>query len=126
LKKSEIRLAVLVIISKKSRARNRTIAAISLREIKNGLRKYYNKDLTERHILNVIRDLEKIVVNEKDPRNHRRTLYRINPTFIEEITLTLIKLNNEKLHTNNLLKGLLCVPLLSIEKKKFLVIDHEH
>jgi hypothetical protein len=126
LKKSEIRLGVLAIISKKSKERNRTIAAISLREIKEGLSKYYNKDLTERHILNVIRDLEKIVVKEKDPRNHRRTLYRINPTFTEEVTLTFIKLNNEKLHTNNLLKGLLCVPLLSVEKKKFLVIDREH
>jgi len=77
--KSETKLAVLVIIVKKSRKLNQTIAAISIQGIKRGLKKYYDKDLTERQILNVIRSLGRIVVKEKDPRNHRRTLYRINP-----------------------------------------------
>jgi len=80
--KSETKLAVLSVIIKKSRKLNQTIAAASIRQIKAGLKKYYNKDLTERQILNVIRTLGRIVVKEKDPRNHRRSLYRINPNSI--------------------------------------------
>lgn len=124
--KSETKLAVLVIIVKKSRKLNQTIAAISIQGIKRGLKKYYDKDLTERQILNVIRSLGRIVVKEKDPRNHRRTLYRINPSAVEEITFTLVKLNNEEARKNNDLDGLLCYPFSSIEKKKFLAISHKH
>lgn len=123
--KSEIILAVLAVISKKSRERNRTIAAASLREIKNGLKKHYNKDLTERYILNMIRSLGKLVIKEKDPRNHRKSLYRINPNFVKEATLTLVELNNEKTQKNNELEGLLYSPILNMEKKKFLVINHK-
>lgn len=124
--KSETELAVLSIIIKKSRKLNRTIAAASIRQIQSGLKKYYNKDLTERQILNVIRSLGRIVVKEKDPRNHRRTLYRINPNSVEEATITIVKLNNKKTHKNNYFEGTLCYPLLSTEKKKFLAIGHKH
>jgi hypothetical protein len=124
--KSEIIMAVLAVISKKSRELNRTIAAASLREIKTGLKKHYNKDLSERHILNMIHSLEKLVIKEGDPRNHRRSLYRINPNFVEEATtLTLVKLDNEQAHNNNDLEGILYSPLIKIEKKRFLVIDHK-
>jgi len=122
--KSEITIAVLAVISKKSRDRNRTIAATSLREIKNGLKNHYNKDLTQRHILNVIHSLEKLVIKEKDPRNHRRSLYRTNPNFVEEVTLTLVKLNNNKEH-NNEFEGILYSPLVKTGKQRFLVFDHK-
>lgn len=121
--KSEIIIVVLAVISKKSREQKRTIAATSLREIKNGLKKHYNKDLSERQILNVIHSLGKLVIKEKDPRNHRRSLYRTNPTFVEEATLTLVKLNNDKDHKSNDFEGILYSPLVKTEKKKFLVID---
>jgi len=124
--KSETNLAVLSILIKKSRTLNQTIAATSIRQIKAGLKKCYNKDLTERQILNVIRCLGRIVVKEKDPRNHRRSLYRINPNSVEEATITLVKLNNKKTHKNNNFEGMLCYPLLSIKKKKFLAICHKH
>jgi len=90
------------------------------------LKKNYNKDLSERHILNVIRSLGKIVVKEKDPRNQRRTLYRINPSAVEEMMITLIKLNNETGHKNNSFEGILCYPFSSTEKRKFLAISHKH
>jgi hypothetical protein len=124
-KKSEVIIAVLAVISKKSRERNRTIAVASLREIKNGLKKHYNKDLTERYILNMIGSLGKLVIKEKDPRNHRKSLYRINPNFGKEATLTLVKLNNEKTQKNNEFEGILYSPIVNTEKKKFLVINHK-
>ena len=124
--RSETKLAVLAVILRKSRKLNQTIAATSIQGIKRGLKKYYDKDLTERQILNVIRSLEKIVVKEKDPRNHRKTLYRINPSLVEEITFTLVKLNHEKAHKNNGLDGILYYPVLGMEKKKFLAISHKH
>jgi len=124
--KSETKLAVLAVILRKSRKLNQTIVAISIQEIKRGLKKYYDKDLTERQILNVIQSLGKIVVKEKDPRNHRKTLYRINPCSVEEITFTLVKLNNEKAHKNNGLNGILYYPFSSTKKKKFLAISHKH
>lgn len=120
---SEIKIAVLAVISKKSKGWNRTIAAASLREIENELKKYYHKEVTERHILNVIRDLGRIVLKEKDPRNHRKTLYKTNPRFVEEVALTLIKLDNEKVHRIKRFEGILYYPLVSTEKKKFLVIN---
>jgi hypothetical protein len=123
-KKSEIIIAVLAVISKKSRERKRTIAAASLREIKNGLKKHYNKELSERQILNVIHGLGKLVINEKDPRNHRRSLYKTNPTFVEEVTLTLVKLNSDKGHKSKNFEGILYSPIVKTEKKKFLVIDN--
>ena len=124
--KSETKLAVLAVILQKSRKQNQAIAAISIRQIKAGLKKYYNKDLSQRQILNVIQSLEKIVVKEKDPRNHRRTLYRINPSKVEEMVITLIKLNNETGHKNNSFEGILCYPFSSTKKKKFLAISHKH
>ena len=124
--KSETKLAVLVVILQKLRKQNQAIAAISIRQIKAGLKKYYSKDLSQRQILNVIRSLGKIVVKEKDPRNHRRTLYRINPSAVEEMVITLIKFNNETGHKNNSFEGMLCNSLLSAEKKKFLIISHKH
>lgn len=123
LKTSESILAVLAIISKKSRDRTRTISATSLREIKNELKKYYAKDLTERQILNVIRALGEIVIKENDPRNHRRSLYRTNPKFVEDVTLTVVTLNSDKEHKNNDFEGILYSPLAKTEKKKFLIID---
>jgi hypothetical protein len=66
--------------------------------------------------------LEKIVIKEKDPRNHRRSLYRTNPNFIEEVTLTLIKLNKEENQSKDF-EGILYAPLVKTDKKKFLVID---
>ena len=124
--KSETKIAVLAVIIEKSRKLDQAIAAASIRQIKAGLKKYYNEDLSERQILNVIRGLGRIVVKEKDPRNHRRTLYRINPNSVEEATITLVKLNNKKTHKNNNFEGILCYPLLSTEKKKFLAIGHKH
>jgi len=117
---------VLAVIIEKSRKLDQAIAAASIRQIKAGLKKYYNKDLTERQILNVISGLGRIVVKEKDPRNHRRTLYRINPNSVEEATITVVKLNNKKAHKNNSFEGILCYHLLSTEKKKFLAIGHKH
>ena len=90
---------------------NQTIAATSLRQIKNELKRHY-KDLTERYILDVIRSLGRLVVKEKDPRNGRRSLYRINPRLVKEATITLVKLNNEKAYKNNDFEGILCYPLL--------------
>jgi hypothetical protein len=124
--KSEIKMAVLAVISKKSMRRNRTIAATSLGEIKNDLKKYYHKDLTERHILNVIRELGRIIIKEKHPRNTRRTLHRINPRFVEEAALTLVKLGNCRAHKNHEFEGILCSPLVSTQKQKFLVINSRH
>lgn len=124
--KSETKLAVLAVILQKSRKQNQAIAAISIHQIKAGLKERYNKDLTERQIHNVIQSLGKIVVKEKDPRNHRRTLYRINPNSIEETVITLVNLNNttEDKHTN--LEGILCCPFSSTNKKKFLAIMHNN
>jgi hypothetical protein len=34
---------------------------------RNGLKKHYNKDLTERYILNMIRSLGKLVIKERTP-----------------------------------------------------------
>lgn len=125
--KSDTKLAVLSVILQKSRKQNQAIAAISIRQIKAGLKKTYNKDLSPRQIRNVIQSLRKIVVKEKDPRNHRRTLYRINPSAIEEMVITLIKLNNETGHKNNSFEAILCCyPFSSTEKKKFLAISHKH
>ena len=115
---SEMILAVLAVISKKSRERDRTIAATSLQEIEEGLKKYYSKDVTERHILNVIRCLGNLVIKEKDPRNHRRSIYRTNPNFVEEVTLTLVKLTNEQEHASKF-EGILYAPLVKQTKKNF-------
>jgi Glu-tRNA(Gln) amidotransferase subunit E-like FAD-binding protein len=124
--KSETKLAVLAVILRKSRKQNQAIAAISKPQIKAGLKKYYNKDLSERQILNVVRSLGKIIVKEKDPRNHRKNLYRINPSAIEEMMITLVKLNNETGDKNNIFDAILCYPLSSTEKKRFLAISHKH
>ncbi|MFQ6065394.1 MAG: hypothetical protein ACE5L6_07960 [Candidatus Bathyarchaeia archaeon] len=119
----EIKMAVMAVISKRSKGRDRTIAAASLREIKNDLKKNYLKDVTERQVLNVIRDLGKIVVKERDPRDRRRTLYRINPNVVEEAILTLIKLDDEKAYGHDGYEGILYDPPPSPEKAKFLAID---
>ena len=124
--KSETKLAVLAVILQKTKKQNQAITAISLRQIKAGLKKHYDKDLSQRQILNVIRSLGKIVVKEKDPRDHRKTLYRINPNAVKEMVITLIKLNNETENENNNIEGILSYPLLSSEKKKFLAIGHKH
>ena len=124
--KSETKLAVLAVILQKTKKQNQAITAISIRQIKAGLKKQYDKDLSERQILNVIRRLGKIVVKEKDPRDHRKTLYRINPSAVKEMVITLIKLNNETENENNNIEGILSYPLLSSEKKKFLAIGHKH
>lgn len=124
--KSETKLTVLVVILRKSRKRNQTISATSIQEIKSGLKKYYDKDLSKRQILNVVRSLGRIVVKEKNPHDHRKTLYRINPNLVEEITFTLVKLNNEKANENNGIDGILYTPIASIEKKKFLAVSHKH
>jgi hypothetical protein len=105
----EIKMAVLAVISKRSKGRDRTIAAASLREIKNDLEKNYLKDVTERQVLNVIRDLGKIVVKEKDPRDRRRTLYRINPSMVEETILTLVKLDDQKAYGHDSYEGILYI-----------------
>ena len=120
----EIKMAVMAIISKRSKGRDRTIAAASLREIKNDLKKNYLKDVTERQVLNVIRDLGKIVVKERDPRDRRRTLYRINPNLVEEAILTLIKLDDDKAYGHDGYEGILYDPPPSPEKTKFLAIDY--
>jgi len=124
--KSDTKLTVLAVILQKSRKQNQAITAISLRQIKAGLKKHYDKNLSERQILNVIKSLGKVVVKEKDPRDQRKTLYRINPNAIEEMVITLIKLNNETEHTNNNIEGILSYPFSSTQKKKFLAIGHKH
>lgn len=124
--KSDTKLATLAVILQKSRKQNQAITAISLSQIKAGLKKHYDKDLSERQILNVIRSLGKVVVKEKDPRDQRKTLYRINPNAIEEMVITVIKLNNETVHTNNNIEGILSYPFSSTEKKNFLAIGHKH
>lgn len=105
----EIKMAVLAVISKRSKSRVRTIAAASLREIKNDLEKNYLKEVTERQVLNVIRDLGKIIVREKDPRDRRRTLYRINPSVVEEAILTLVKLDDQKAYGHDSYEGILYI-----------------
>ncbi|HDQ05587.1 MAG TPA: hypothetical protein ENN36_02545 [Candidatus Bathyarchaeota archaeon] len=67
-----------------------------------------------------------MVVKEKDPRDQRKTLYRINPNAIEEMAITLIKLNNENEQLNNSIEGILSYPFSSTEKKKYLAIGHKH
>ena len=124
--KSETKLAVLAIIFKKSRKRNQTITAFSIHQIKAELKHAYNKDLSERQILSVIQNLGTLIIKEKDPRNHRRTLYRINPNKVEEMIVTLIKLDNENGQKIDSFEGILCYPLLSNNKKKFLAISHRH
>jgi hypothetical protein len=124
--KSETKFVVLMVILQKSRQQNRIVSATSIKEIKTGLKRYYDKDLTERQILNVIQSSGKIVMKEKDPRNHRRTIYKINPNLVEEVTFTLVNLNNEKAHKSNRIDGILFYPLSSIEKKKFLAISHKY
>jgi hypothetical protein len=119
----EIKMAVMAVISKRSKSRDRAIAAASLREIRNDLKKNYLKDVTERQVLNVIRDLGTIVVKEKDPRDRRKTLYRINPIMVEEAILTLIKLDDEKAYGHDGYEGILYDPPQSLEKAKFLAID---
>ena len=105
----EIKMAVLAVISKRSKGRGRTIAAASLREIRNDLKKNYLKDVTKRQVLNVIRDLGKLVVREKDPRDRRRTLYRINPNVVEEAILTLVKLDDQKAYGHDSYEGILYI-----------------
>jgi hypothetical protein len=78
--------------------------------------------VTERHILNVIRCLGNLVIKEKDPRNNRRSIYRTNPNFVEEVTLTLVKLTNEQADDSKF-EGILYAPLIKTDKEKFLVID---
>ncbi len=124
--KSETKLAILAVILQKSRKQNQAISASSIYQIKSGLKKQYDKDLSERQILNVLKSLGKIIVKEKDPRDHRKTLYRINPNAIEEIVITLIKLNNENEQINNNIEGILSYPFLSTQKKKVLAIGHKH
>jgi hypothetical protein len=119
----EIKMAVLAVISKRSKGRDRAIAAASLREIKNDLKKNYLKDVTERQVLNVIRDLGNIIIKERDPRDRRRTLYRINPNLVEEAILTLIKLDDERAYGHDGYEGILYDPPPSPEKAKFLAID---
>ncbi len=121
---SETKLTVLTVILRKSRKQGQTIAATSIQEIKNDLKKYYDKDLSERQILNVTQSLKRIVIKEKDPRDHRKTLYRINPNAIKELSFTLVKLNNENKHNDDFVDGILYYPISSVEKKRFLAISH--
>lgn len=116
-------MAVMAVISKRSKGRDRAIAAASLREIRNDLKKNYLKDVTERQVLNVIKDLGRIVVKGEDPRDRRRTLYRINPNLMEEAILTLIKLDDGKAYGHDGYEGILYDPPPSPEKAKFLAID---
>lgn len=124
--KSATKLAVITVILQKSRKQNQAITAISLRQIKSELKKQYDKDLSERQILNVLRSLGKIVVKEKDPRDQRKTLYRINSNAMEEKVITLIKLNNKTGSSNKNIEGILTSPFSSTEKEKFLAIVHKH
>lgn len=124
--KSETKLAVLAIIFQESRKQNQTIAATSISQIKAGLKKFYNKDLSQRHILHVIQSLGKIILKEKDPRDQRKTLYRINPSVVEEMMVTLIKLNNESKHESTNFDWILCEPFSPTDKRKFLGISHKH
>lgn len=119
----QTKIAVLAVISKRSRAPGRTIAAASLREIKNDLKKNYLKDVTEKQILNVIRDLGNLVVRETDPRDRRLTLYRINPNLVEEAILSLIKLDDGKAYAHDGYEGIVYDPPLSPKEAKFLAID---
>lgn len=120
----QTKMAVLAVISKRSKAPGRTIAAASLREIKNDLKKNYLKDITEKQILNVIRDLGNLIVRETDPRDRRLTLYRINPNMVEEAILSLIKLNDEKAYVHDGYEGIVYDPPLSPKEVKFLAIDN--
>jgi len=119
----QTKMAVLAVISKRSKAPGRTIAAASLREIKNDLKKIYLKDVTEKQILNVIRDLGNLIVRETDPRDRRLTLYRINPNMVEEAILSLIKLDDEKAYAHDGYEGIVYDPPPSPKEVKFLAID---
>lgn len=88
--------AVLSIISRRSREPDATLAAASLREIQNDLTKYYQKDLNENWILKTIQGLGELVIRETDPRDRRRTLYRINPEKADRSIMNLVKLNGDK------------------------------
>jgi len=119
----QTKMAVLAVISKRSKAPGRTIAAASLREIKNDLKKNYLKDVTEKQILNVIRDLGNLIVRETHPRDRRLTLYRINPNMVEEAILSLIKLDDEKAYVHDGYEGIVYDPPSSPKEVKFLAID---
>lgn len=127
--KSDSLLAILCIICKKSCDKRKTISATSLDEIKNELKRCYNKEFTERHILSELRLLGKLIIKEKDPRNHRRSLYKVNPIFVEEEYLTLVALNKNickkgKNQDNNF-EGVLQTPLLADQKLKFLAFNKQ-
>lgn len=126
MQESESKLAVLMVIFKKTRQNKQVISAISIRELQGGLKKNYGKELSQRQILNIFRSLGKIIVKEKDPRDNRRTLYRINPYFIDEKIITLIKLDGESGTENNNVEGILTYPFSSTKKKKYLAVSHAY
>jgi len=116
------RIAVLAVISKRSQSRGQAIAAATLREIRNDLKKHYLKSLSKRQVLNVIREMGSVIVKEPDPRDGRRTLYRINPNLVENRFLSLIKLDQEKAYVHDGYEGILYDPPTP-GGFKFLAID---
>ena len=94
--RARAKTAVLRIISQRSKGRRGVIAAATLREIQNDLKKIYDIGLTERQILNHIREWEDLIIRETDPVNRRRTLYRINPERVDEHIFTTVKMDDVK------------------------------
>ncbi|MDG6222161.1 MAG: hypothetical protein IAX21_08715 [Candidatus Bathyarchaeota archaeon] len=119
------KLAIIAIIYRTSEKRDQIIAATSIQQIRDELKQRYNKDLSERWILDIIKSLGKIVIKQKDPRNRRKTLYRINPSMIENTLITLIKFNNTTRNNNPYFEGILS-SMTSEETSKFLAIGHQN
>jgi hypothetical protein len=88
--------AVLRIVSQRSKGRRGVIAAATLREIGNDLKKIYGVGLSGRQILNHIREWGDLIIRETDPVNRRRTLYRINPERVDEHIFTTVKMDDTK------------------------------
>lgn len=119
------KLAVIAIVYRNSEKRGQIIAATSIQQIKDELKQRYNKDLSERWILNIIKSLGRIVIKEKNPRNGRKTLYQINPCMIENTVMTLIKVNGTTKIDNPIFEGLLS-STTSEETSKFLALGHKN
>jgi|GEM_PF-4836192 len=104
------KIAVLHIVSQRSKGGRGVIAAATLREIENDLRKIHDVELTRRQILNHIHDWGDLIIRDTDPVNKRRTLYRMNRERVDEQIFTTIKLNDERVFAHDGYQGILMDP----------------
>ncbi|MFQ6077337.1 MAG: hypothetical protein ACE5Z5_14620 [Candidatus Bathyarchaeia archaeon] len=104
------KMAVLRVISQRSRGREGILAAATLREVQNDLKKIYGLELTGRQILHHIKGWGDLIQRERDPTDHRRTLYRIDPEQVDERIFRLVKLDDVRAFAHNGYEGILVDP----------------